>query len=314
MALMKIFLDGHDAENNFPAKRPILAHYTSIDTLEKILTNNELWLSHPFYMNDIEEFKFGMNQGYNIFCSSKELVDAFDDRSEYFHLIELFKGHFNNYDLTHAFDTYIICFSEHSPHDSDGLLSMWRAYGNDGKGVALVVDTAKINSFNDSPLVISKVQYSSTSDRLKWMKSKIVAIAELIKKSEITVELLHSIATQWLESLKIYSLFTKHSGFEEENEWRIVYMSDRDPRKKLESMLSYTVTNTGIEPKMKLKVNPVDGVIGNQSIANLTDQIIIGPSISSTLVSKSFIRLLEKIGQGDLSEKVYSSSIPFRSR
>ena len=35
--------------------KPLLAHYTSISNLEKILKDDEIWLSNPLFMNDLEE-------------------------------------------------------------------------------------------------------------------------------------------------------------------------------------------------------------------------------------------------------------------
>jgi hypothetical protein len=34
-------------EDAFQNKKPLLAHYTTIQVLEKILTSNELWFSNP---------------------------------------------------------------------------------------------------------------------------------------------------------------------------------------------------------------------------------------------------------------------------
>ena len=39
---------------------PLLAHYTSIDVIEKILRSEEIWFSNPLFMNDLEEMRFGM--------------------------------------------------------------------------------------------------------------------------------------------------------------------------------------------------------------------------------------------------------------
>jgi hypothetical protein len=42
---------------------PLLAHYTSVQVAEQIIKNEEIWFSHPFYMNDLEELRYGMNLG-----------------------------------------------------------------------------------------------------------------------------------------------------------------------------------------------------------------------------------------------------------
>src|ERR1700720_1028320 len=55
--------------DSFPAKRPLLAHYTSIPALEAMLRSNEIWLSNPLFMNDMEEVRFGINAGANLFLT-----------------------------------------------------------------------------------------------------------------------------------------------------------------------------------------------------------------------------------------------------
>jgi hypothetical protein len=47
-------------EDGFQNKKPLLAHYTTIQVLEKILGNNEVWFSNPLFMNDMEEVRFGV--------------------------------------------------------------------------------------------------------------------------------------------------------------------------------------------------------------------------------------------------------------
>ena len=42
---------------------PDLVHYTSMQTLECILRDKEIWFSNPLFMNDLEELRFGMNEG-----------------------------------------------------------------------------------------------------------------------------------------------------------------------------------------------------------------------------------------------------------
>ncbi|BBM03963.1 DUF2971 domain-containing protein [Microbulbifer sp. GL-2] len=313
--IKKLLWDDLNDGLNYPEKRPLLAHYTSIDTLEKILKKNELWLSNPLYMNDYTELSFGMGQGYRLFTQSKELHQAFEVQSQYDHLLASFQRLFIRYTEDHVFNTYLTCFSEHCVDDNDGRLSMWRGYGDSGKGAALVIDSAKINFHESSPLIVSRVEYQTTHDRINWLEKKISAIADWIKNrvEPLSNNELEKIAYIWLERLKIFSLLTKHSGFNEEREWRIIYMSDRDPEEKLSKMLSYIINGNGIEPKLKLNPEPLYEVIGdNRLIANLTDRIIIGPSISTKFTAKSICRMLQHLNHDQLVEKVKPSTIPYR--
>ncbi|MBV8969265.1 MAG: hypothetical protein JO331_09420 [Verrucomicrobia bacterium] len=79
------------SEDHFGVRKPLLAHYTSITTLEAILRNNEVWLSNPPFMNDMEEVRFGINAGVNIFLSSPEVETACGDKRR----LEMLKAAFN---------------------------------------------------------------------------------------------------------------------------------------------------------------------------------------------------------------------------
>ena len=58
------------AEDDLYRKKPLLAHYTSLETAERILKSGEIWLSNPLFMNDIEELRFGFFHGTSVFKSS----------------------------------------------------------------------------------------------------------------------------------------------------------------------------------------------------------------------------------------------------
>ena len=48
-----------------PGQVPLLAHYTSIRTLERIAETGEIWFSNPLYMNDVDELRYGMTLGFD---------------------------------------------------------------------------------------------------------------------------------------------------------------------------------------------------------------------------------------------------------
>jgi hypothetical protein len=298
---------------SFPTTRPLLAHYTSVEVLEKIIATNEMWFSNPLYMNDWEELQFGMNAGASDFRSHQAIVEACGSSERHANLVVAFDRLFQNFDANHAIDTYVLCFSEHSAQDNDGLLSMWRGYGARGSGVALVFDAAKLGAIESSPLVLGKVYYGTQPERLDWIDSKIVAIAKVLTAHPRTDENLYFVAHAWIERLKMFSLFTKHSGFAEEREWRVVYFSERDQSRALASMLGYAITPKGVEPKLKLKIASMPGVVGDSiSIDTLADRVILGPSISTVLAANSVRRMLEIARRPTLAAKVVGSSIPFR--
>lgn len=186
---------------------------------------------------------------------------------------------------------------------------IWCERGWRGRGF----DTTKLRSDDKLPFIVSKVTYADQPTRIKWIEDKITSLALAISKHEKTRENLHAASYGWLERLKLFSLFTKHSGFSEEGEWRVVYLSDRDKEQRFTKMLGYTISNRGVEPKLKLKIKELRADQDNAlSLDTLIERIILGPSISTILATNSVRRMLELNQRASLAGKVVASSIPFR--
>ncbi len=301
-------------EDAFNHKKPLLAHYTTIQTLEKILTNNELWFSNPLFMNDLEEVRFGVLEGNTLVMNSNEIVAACKTikRAQLFK--HSFAFYFDKFANQHVLDTYVFCTSNHDKDDNDGLLSMWRGYGANGNGAAIVFDTAQMNVIEGSPLIIGQVNYATTEARREWLNNLLLTFAKILAVSDIPDDKLYLAAHSLFERIKLFALFSKHHGFKEEQEWRVVYMPERDAAKKLEPMFHYSIGSRGIEPKLKFKILPIKGLtVDDLSLAKITDRIILGPSVSSPMAIAAVQRMLDVLKQHSLKPKLRSSTIPFRA-
>jgi hypothetical protein len=118
----------------------------------------------------------------------------------------------------------------------------------------------------------------------------------------------------FFERLKLFAVFTKHQGFKEENEWRVVYMPDRDRDKVFDRMISYWVGPRGVEPKLKIKIEHIPGLIDEDlSLSKIVERIILGPSLSSPLARASILKMLDTLGRSDLKDRINSSTIPLRA-
>ena len=137
----KTLWDDYDDILEFPNQTPLLAHYTSIQNFDYIVEGEEIWFSNPLNMNDLDELVFGMNQGAAEFRGNEALIEACGNEKIFGQLLHYFDHYFNQFDTNHVLDTYVSCFSRHDEEDFDGDLSMWRGYGANGDGVALVIDT-----------------------------------------------------------------------------------------------------------------------------------------------------------------------------
>ncbi len=304
--------EDHNSESEFPNQTPLLAHYTSINNFDCVVEGEELWFANPLNMNDSDELIFGMNQGAAEFKKNEALIRACGNEEVFARLLDIFEQHFNHFDKNHVLDTHILCFSHHEEEDFDGALSMWRGYGADGNGISFVIDTKKIEADEGSPIVISPVNYATTEERIEWIKQKTDQLAEILTAIDKSDEALHSLAWNWIERLKVFSLFTKHKGFQDEKEWRFVYLSDRDSKDFYSPMFGYHISAKGVEPKLKLRLDQVPVTNSALTLEALIDRIILGPTAASELSIRSVERMLKIKGKTGLAEKVYASSIPYR--
>lgn len=309
-----------NTENDYPTARPLLAHYTSLENIEKILRSEEVWLSNPLLMNDHEEVRFGVLNGLEIIRTSNLLRNALgtDQRRDIF--FNALEAESEMYGTEHVLDLYAMCFSVHQDFNDDGQLSMWRGYGNQGKGAAIVFDTSRLPVPEDSPLVLGSVWYATQDERKVKISEKIDEVAHFLTSHTIPDEHVASIAAELFGRLCIFAIFSKHLGFKEENEWRLVYLKDRvqpeiegAPR-KYEKYYSYFNASSGIQPKLKLPVGELlQDEKANMTFSDLVHSIIIGPSSASPLAKRSVERMLNSVEKTNLIGKIKTSGIPFRS-
>jgi len=197
---------------------------------------------------------------------------------------------------------------------------MWREYGSKGNGGALVFDTQRIAYQQHSPLFVAKVAYQTKDDRRKTIEQALDQWATITLAMNLQDHELIVAAHVALMMVTALALTTKHKGFEEEGEWRVIYSADRDVLNYLHGCKSYFVGPRGVEPKLKLKFNqtytsvpataglPIS--LGN--IANIIERILLGPTVSSPLSKGSFVRMLQGIDKDALKDRIFSSGIPLR--
>jgi hypothetical protein len=311
-AFLPLYADIKDADQ-FHSRKPLLAHYTSFDALEKILKSGEIWLSNPLYMNDFQEVRFGMQRGRELVLESDELAVACGSKDRAQKLIHAFEHFFAKFDSA-ALDVYVFCFSEHAKSDEDGKLSMWRGYGRNGHGVAMVFDSSRLAVVPRSPLILARVEYGTDNERLASLRKYVRKCAEILGDLKPPDEKLYIAAHMLFERFRLFALFTKHSGFAEEEEWRLVYLRDRDTGNLLAPMLHYSIGSRGVEPKLRLPVKPLEGVIPEGvTLQNITERIVLGPTISTPLTRAAVVRMLERVGAPYLKESLRLSGIPYRS-
>lgn len=300
-------------------ERPLLAHYTSLEVLEKIMISNEVWFSNPLFMNDLQEVRFGMLEGlkaFNEFAQTRQFLDACGgSRARAGIIHNAFHGYFRQFDVEHVLDVYVFCLSAHDPKISDGLLSMWRGYGANGTGVALVFKTDFLTLVPSAPLLFAKVVYASEQERIARMKTIFSDCVAVLEQRAIPDDKLYHVARNMFTLIKLHALLSKHHGFKEEQEWRIIYLPERDTNKLLAGQFSYVIGKNGIEPKLRFKIEPLKiEPVATWTFHSILDRIILGPSISSPIVANSVRRMFDTLKKPEFKEKLWCSGIPLRPR
>lgn len=307
--------DDLDEKDEFYNRKPHLAHYTSIAGLERILLSNELWFSNPLYMNDHEEVGFGIDQGWRAVKSSDEITRACGSGKRTQLFLESYERCYWGFANDHVMDTYVFCMSEHAQSNNDGLLSMWRGYGGNGSGAAIVIDAGKIDLSGAASLILARVRYGTGDERIEWLKAKTREFAELLNAGSFADNQLSVAAVALFERIKSFALFTKHIGFNEECEWRAVYMPNRDAGALIKQFFGYSIGRRSVEPRLRFQLSKVSGVAGvDLSLETIVDRIVLGPTVSSRLAIAGFRRLLDSTKHSNLKDRIRASGIPYREK
>lgn len=285
-------------------------YYTTADTAVSILRRKEVWLRNTTAMNDYMEVEHGfecLNAVYND-QPGKNFKKALDHC--FSGLASELEKLFNGWLPWIRQDTYMLCLSEHlTQEDRHGRLSMWRAYGGQ-TGVALVINSDVMSS--DSSALgaqASPVSYLTPEEfaaRFARISDAMTAEADYIRTLD-REEIKHFAFYMLRDSV----LCTKHPGFSEEREWRVVASPKMD---RSELLLPSVEVVRGIPQtvlKLGLQNHPDQGVTG-LALPELLDRIIIGPCEFPLVVFKAFCRLLEESGVPEPESKVVVSDIPLR--
>lgn len=276
-----------------------LAHYTSLQNAIRIVNSGEIWLFNAYTMNDELEVDHALD-----LISDQIKVGEFKSLWDNLH------GHFKS--RRQAQRVYVFCLSSEESHGLDRL-SMWRAYGDDGNGVALKFWTGALLS-GDNPnlgasLSLARVVYKNDK-KVERVSTLVRKFRELCTKEPEFEEgqLVDALATSlW----KLAPTF-KHETFGEEGEWRIVAEVERPFLGDTSGGADKIEFLEDQRPFVRLSL----GQAGGESILDVLhpttfEGVLIGPS-KNTRANEAAIGAALMKRQG--TYKVETSKIPYRGR
>lgn len=307
------------------------AHYTTAENALNILSGRSLWLRNAAVMNDHSEIEHGRAildrlleieapLGHDFFGALDAVHDGISNtiRARYYQ-----EAH-SARDLT-----YMTSLCEHDADDWLGQLSMWRAYGGSRASVALV--------FNPEVIFDPSVSLGVSASPVLYGEDGAVAaeLSNVIAGLKAAPETIAAV-DPWMvahvvsAALHFALLSTKHRGFREEREWRILARADDLPtsgpvRRKIQSiggipqLVQVLPLHGHGSPLPCNEVQFQHGMESDEvmflpqfSWGRLIDRIIVGPSLFPETVKAAIEAQLRMDGVDRWDQLVSLSEIPLR--
>ncbi|MDB5496888.1 MAG: hypothetical protein JWP28_919 [Phenylobacterium sp.] len=292
-------------------ERRRFVHYTSADVAMSIIKNRSVWMRNAMTMNDFSEIQHGFKclaYAWGQDEGGKQIKGLLDEVQP--GLAQVLENQFDGWLPNFQARTYVTCISEHRDEENEhGRLSMWRAYGGTS-GVALVINSGPFMSNNDkSAAYSSPVAYLSPESFAAQMRQ----IAETMAASRPLLARLGATALQGhvFSMLTTAMVCTKHPGFGEELEWRVVYNPDLSRSAAIVEAVETVRGVPQIVQKLPLVNDPDNGLEG-AALPDLLEKVIIGPTDHQTSLRHAFVALLQEAGVPNAHERITISGIPLR--
>ena len=294
-------------------------HYTSASNAFRIIENREVTLRNAVLMNDFSEIDHGekcLQNAWNSRVGKGEnpsqpgrlaaILDSIDPL-----LVPAIERGYDQHLRHRRLDTYLLSLSEHddSTEGHLGKLSMWRAYGG-RTNVALVVDhTPFLRPTTANVGFTSPVLYSEVAEFEQYFNVLCDSLeANIDEVRSMPPATVHS---QLTGAFNAAAVSTKHPGFSEEREWRIVYTPWLSASEAITSRRLVIGETPQVVQVIRLEDREDIGFVGVSPNA-LLKKVIIGPTENPYILYKAFVSLLEDAGVQNAGEKVVVSKIPIR--
>lgn len=286
------------------------AYYTTADVAYQIIRDKRMWMRSPTTMNDFMEIQYGLN------LLQEEMLGAAGAALQ----LSINNCHPGLFDETwqvvqrwlpgFKFNTYITCISEHDANEDElGRLSMWRAYG--GKtGVALVINGTVLDT--QSTALAAYSSPVSYFDKEQFSQAMFSIATNITENTAYISNLQREFVKQTLFTMFRFGvLCTKHPGFAEEREWRIIATPVLESSALLESEIAIVRNVPQPILKIPLEDRPEHNFFG-LSIPSIIDRVIIGPCEFPTVTGDAIWIALKHAGIQDPTSQIITSNIPLR--
>ncbi len=271
---------------------PILYHYTSVETLLKIIENSVggkicFRATHAKYFNDPYEYNLAISllkQSLFTYEKNNNIVKGKSSKFKFkiFTNLGLFFG-----------DPFLLSLSENSDN-----LTMWRTYGADGKGVAIGIDSILLDEY-------SKDEKIKNTNLLQCKYDKRTILTGLVRYWEFVYDHfnikengkgMNLSSFHFLFDLITFSFTFKRNEYKEEKEWRLCKNEISD-------------SNTKFRESDGVLIPYIEHLFDKKIIK----KIVVGPCVNRKLTKES-IEMFLKTRKFELAKNsIVISKVPYRN-
>lgn len=273
---------------------PVLAHFTRLKTAQVILQQGNIRQTNPRCGNDRQEIEraYGVAQE----CVNKyapDFADAINWRMSY-----------------SGFEHYVVCFSGANSIGEVDNLNSWQAYGDDGRGAAIILNSQRLRSEINasSSNVIRRVSYDFDELRehvRKLLIWSVPIISDLDEESQLDAQL--HVGAQ----IQNICAYFKDESFSYENEVRVLRLdtnrNDIEFHETEDFFLPYTKLPLSVERTLSMDI------FENDQLTGAVQACMVGPSLDQDRATAVMASTLFSLGHEDPRKAVLRSKKPYRS-
>lgn len=274
----------------------LVFHFTSMSAFTKIIKGGAFYLFDITKSNDPLEGKFVVNalkKAYGYLRQTEKITQsqytlahrAFFDFSE---TISAF-GRLDDLTLSASF-----CMPVHE-------LSLWRSYGDGGKGVAIGISPEKLSQFASvtKGMTFQKIKYLSQKEMEQcakefWMRE----LSEYKCSSEQEMENMEKLLEEKLREFYFDGYFIKHDANKDEEEYRLIYHTTKLSNycipscgPNVDANIDFQATVNDLKAYYKIDIKKTE------KRERLMERIFLGPLCRANRTEVSMF--LSKYGVGD---------------
>lgn len=249
-------------------------HYTNTDSAIKIISTGLVWASHCRFLNDINELKVAEN------AFLQKIKTTYEIKVETLEKLKISRS---------GLGFFIFSLSS-----SEFLLSQWRSYGDDGRGLCLgfrpeFIEKSTLESkFIKNDENIKGVFLECVYDKHEEVINSLIEenyniLRDIINEADNNEFFLNDNASEKLKTIQIKLLTLKDKAFSEEKEHRLIMATSKRHSKM-------RVSNGIIVPYLEIRV--FDDNKQDTSSDSAIPKIWLGPKCDDR--NKMAIRMLGK--------------------